>query len=73
MNIFIWERVDNMSYDYHSNGGLVVIARDLDRAREMIKEKIRPDCEALEKQPDFVSYVQETEEKIFDFPDSGCC
>jgi len=36
MKVFIWERVTNATNEYHSSGGLVVVAASLERARELI-------------------------------------
>lgn len=44
MRLFIWQRVDNLTYHYHPEGGLVVVAKDLERARELIKD---PRCWVL--------------------------
>ena len=38
MKMYIFEKLDNVSDRYHSNGGLMVVAKDLDDLKEIIKE-----------------------------------
>lgn len=69
MKMFLWEKVDELTDRYHSEGGLVIIAEDLSLAKRMMPEG----CEALEKEPDYVVGVETEVSNIFIFPDSGCC
>jgi len=70
MKIFIWEYVEELTDQYHSDGGLVIIAQDEERARQLAAErdvKFRDD-----EVP--VSYdITAEKEKVYIFPDNGCC
>lgn len=89
MKIIILKDVGNLTGRWHGGGGLVVIAKDLERAKEMFK---RDDVsEAWRKFDDYDKYyIQPTEEeweeaiiydlkddnaeeKYYVFPDAGCC
>jgi hypothetical protein len=59
MKIFIWQRVKKCSAFYHPEGGVVVIAGCEQRAREISKN--------------LDEYGDGCEEKVFTFPDAGCC
>lgn len=72
MKVFIWERVRQCSNNWHSEGGVVVIAESEERARELANS----DEECDIKPEEAVSHVvntDATEEKVFIFPDAGCC
>ena len=72
MKIFIWERVGQCSGNYHSEGGVNVIAENEERARELANELEY--CNILpEEIPDLVADVDYPSEKVFIFPDAGCC
>lgn len=74
MNIYIFEGVDHVSSNYHSNGGLVVIARDVDHVLELIATDdaiiLTADdiarCKVYPLEGDHTA-------QIFVFPDAGCC
>lgn len=74
MKIFILERIDQVSYSYHSEGGLVIIAKDLEQAKEIIKEdeNIKPTKEEWDSA---IVYELKDIEKpgYYTFPDAGCC
>lgn len=71
MKLFVWDRVEKASPNYHDEGGVVVIAGSLERARELV-EKQAPGCEAATVEP---SLVRECEgpEYLTIHPDAGCC
>ena len=72
MKIFIWKRVGQCSYNYHTEGGVTVIAETEERARELANELEY--CDILpEEIPDLVANVDYMNEKVFIFPDAGCC
>ena len=83
LNIYIWERVNMMSGNYHSEGGVVVVAKSLERAREIAKEHFNPeeehetltdyDTTVFDTEPNRVFEVSSSEEYYCDFPDAGCC
>jgi hypothetical protein len=74
MKLFIWNDADNASDNYHSGGGVVVIADDLARAREILKPATAENgrCEALSAPPDLVREC-EGPECVFVHPNAGCC
>ena len=83
MNIYIWERLTNITSSYHSEAGVVVAAKSETRARKMVLEystsHAREDYEDAEilstvPEPDAVyTVLGKAEEKLFVFSDSGCC
>jgi hypothetical protein len=73
MKIFIFEYVKSLTDNYHSDGGLVVIAKDRDDAKALIKTD---PCIKIDK-AEWAS-VEEyrvigAKPKIYVFPDAGCC
>lgn len=77
MNIYIWKRLDNVTESYHHEGGLAIVARNLDHAKEVLKERIGgypEDLPNLDVPPDAVyTLANEEETRVFIFPDRGCC
>lgn len=71
MKLFVWDRVDQATSRQHREGGVVVIAVSLERARELIKEAA-PHCEALTAEPS-LSRECEGPEHLTIHPDAGCC
>lgn len=76
MKVFIWASLDGLTDRYHSDGGCVVVAEDLEAARAAIKEAA-PMCEkAKTTEPGQVYSLAEGEKggvRVFIFPNSGCC
>lgn len=68
MKIYIWEYVKHLTDNWHHGGGCVVIAKNLEEARQKLPEK----CEAQTTEPDFTKDI-DAEEMVFIFPDAGCC
>lgn len=75
MNIYIWENVSNLTYRYHDEGGLVIIAKDLDQARTMYRAQGgEVNCTALTQKPTrVIACAGEETPTVFVFPDAGCC
>ena len=73
MTMFVWESVGNLTENYHDGGGVVVIAVSVDAARKQIEGACPKGCTALKDEPDYRANVEAGEEKIFVFPDAGCC
>lgn len=72
MKVFVWERIEDCSGSYHSEGGVVVFAKDETRARELANEI--PDCNiSKDELPDYIRNVTGNGERVFIFPDAGCC
>lgn len=65
MKTFIWERIEQLTDNYHPGGGLVIIAESLERAKTLLPNITLP-------VPDYMTDGG-IEEKVFIFPDSGCC
>jgi hypothetical protein len=73
MRVYIWERIQELTDNYHSDGGLVVVAANLQRAIELAEAEgvTFSDKETI---PTInYSVVADVEEKVFIFPDAGCC
>ena len=82
MKLFLWRRIDQCTRNEHSEGGVVVVAETVERARELAAQycddyelghapghcQIRPD-----ELPDAVYDVPGREEAVYLFPDKGCC
>lgn len=74
LNIYIWERVDKVSDRYHEAGGVIVIANDSDRARELAKDNgVVLTQDKKDKNPDHAMKIEAINEQIIVFPDAGCC
>lgn len=72
MKVFVWERVDHCTDNYHSEGGVVVFAETEERARELANSK--EGCSISENEvPDDVREVQGGSESVYIMPDAGCC
>lgn len=81
MYVFIWKRLSGLTSNYHSSGGLVVIASDLDAAIKLCREdkEIPQDCELFGDDPLVpTARLQLTrsagfQPKVYVFEDAGCC
>ena len=79
MEIYIWERLDSVSENYHKEGGLVVVARDIDHVKELVMEynsKFPDPVIDFGQNIKHCTVYQLSEEVrpwIFVFPDAGCC
>ena len=70
MKVFVWNRIENASRSWHSEGGLVVFAETLERAIVLANEKYAFPTEA--EKPDEVREV-DGDEACYVMPDAGCC
>ena len=73
MYVYIWQCVDECSSNYHSSGGVVVVAASEARAREIANAvdgcSIQPD-----ESPDQIIACANTEQEVvYIMPDAGCC
>lgn len=77
MKMFLWQRVSNATGSCHDEGGIVVLAENLERARELLLSRpaIPKSCQALAVDPDFSCKISgpKIEEDVWVFPDAGCC
>lgn len=72
MKVFIWDRVNQCTDNFHSDGGVVVFADSEERARELANA-INGCCIKSDEFPDDVRDVADGPERVFIFPDAGCC
>jgi hypothetical protein len=73
MKIFIWNRLSKVSDCYHSEGGLVVVAEDLERAKALAHED--PNI-VVDEEPSAVYDLaarKKVTPRVFVFLDAGCC
>lgn len=70
MKVFVWERIKYASDSFHTEGGVVVFAKNLERAMELAeKENVKWNGES----PDDVRKVFGGIEAVYIMPDAGCC
>ena len=68
--VFIWNIVADLTNNYHSSGGLVVIADNLQDAGILAMEKgVRFNDET----PTVYELKDTVEDKVYIFPNAGCC
>jgi hypothetical protein len=74
MIIFIWDYLPAITTSYHDGGGVLVVAKNHERALEILKEKC-PDVNFGDNNLPDRTYNTESdeEETIVLFPDAGCC
>lgn len=71
MKAFLWHIIEHVSAEYHHEGSVLIVASSLERAREigrMENEKME-----LAKLPDAEFESFSDEEKVWVFPNAGCC
>ena len=72
--IFIWERVDYATLSYHDEGGIAVVADDLDDARRVLSGMVPTNCGAFSEDPTRTFDLSGNHDRCtFVFPDAGCC
>lgn len=72
MKIFIWKYIAQVSHAYHSSGGLVVIAENEARAREIANLTDEVNLQPHES-VSCVFNIEAEEEDVIVFPNAGCC
>lgn len=70
MRVFVWVAQDKVTDSYHSGGGVVVFAMTVERAVALANE--REGCH-IAGPADYERNVDGGEERVFIFPDQGCC
>lgn len=85
MNVYIWQSTGPVTTNWHSGGGLLIIAATLDRARALWVERNdaldadaweRLDDPTLATKPDpdlALPTAPDVAERVIVFPDMGCC
>lgn len=74
MKLFILD-VAQLTSAYHSGGGLVIVARDIERAKEII-DGYSKDTEPTQDEWDSATIYDlygDYEEETYFFPNAGCC
>lgn len=72
MNAYVWERLDNVTYNYHSQAGLLIIARTIEHAQELVDNEVRKGL-VLPVPDRTIKCADHEDPCVFVFPDSGCC
>jgi hypothetical protein len=74
MKIFIFERIAQVTDNWHPEGGLVIIAKDIEHAKEIISgdECISITDEEWDGAESF-ELAEDVEPKFWVMPDAGCC
>lgn len=74
MKMFVFEYIDKVSDRYHSEGGLMVVAKDKEQVVELIEEYGDIEITKEEWKNVIIYELSKDEEpKVFIFPDAGCC
>lgn len=71
MILFIWQDAQSITDNWHSGGSVVVIAPDEARARELANAVENCNIDESEM-PEKVGNI-ESGERVWIFPDAGCC
>lgn len=81
MKAFLWHDIDKVSSNYHERGSVLIEAETIERARELAMvsgssgwpEKEAGPMEDITREPDAIFESNSNEEKVWVFPDAGCC
>lgn len=74
MKMYVFQYNDQVSENYHSGGGLMVIAKNTEHVKELIEKEEYIKITNDEWQEVIVYELKEDEKpRIFVFPDAGCC
>lgn len=74
MRIYVFERIEQVSWNYHAGGGLVVIAKDENHVKQLIlKEEHIEITDEEWKDVESFALSENVEPKIYVMPDAGCC
>lgn len=74
MNVYVFERIEKATDNWHEEGGLMVVAKSVERAKEMIEAE--PTIEVTDEEWAEVLVIAahgDTDERLITFPDTGCC
>lgn len=74
MKIFLFQRIKQVSYNYHPEGGLAIVAKDKEHALKLIEQDEYINISKEEWNEVIVYNLSDDEEpRVFVFPDAGCC
>ena len=71
MRVFIWEYVEELTDNYHSSGGVAIVAKSLRSA-----EKLEPRIKGIKPSRSYqlaTGRQRAHKEEVFIFPNAGCC
>lgn len=72
MKVFVWKYLDQVSCSYHTEGGLMVVAENLEDAVRLAEQD--NSVVVGEVLPDYVYDTSDTATPVVVvFPDAGCC
>lgn len=77
-NVYVWDDVSRLTKHWHDGGGLLILAVDMDRAKELFEiEASKEHSDLLDFPKNAPTYSWEVsdneEDAMVVFPDSGCC
>ena len=71
VKVFVWAKIEECTSNYHSEGGVVVFAKDEARARKLAKKH---GCQIKDtEKPNAIRKVVGDKEDIYIMPNAGCC
>ena len=87
MKVYIFKEVEQLTDNYHEGGGLVVVAKDKEHVKELIKwaneydkwdETHLKDAEIALTEKEWEGVIvyptnDDAKANVFVFPDAGCC
>ena len=78
MKAFLWKGIEEVSDNYHTDGSVLIEAETLERARELARikgwrEEDKGPMVGIDAEPDLILDSPSKEEKVWVFPDAGCC
>lgn len=73
MKAYLWHGIESVSDNYHERGSVLIEASSIERARELAVIPEFVPMKGVEREPDRIFESDSTEEKVWVFPDAGCC
>ena len=73
MNIYILESVNQLTCNYHSGGGIAIVAESVEDAKQLVSVNSDIKIEEQEWASAHVLPVITEEKRYWVFPDAGCC
>ena len=74
MKMFVFEYINQVSPNYHTEGGLMVIAKDKEQVIQLIEDYGNIEIDKEEWADVIIYELKNNEEpRVFVFPDAGCC
>lgn len=83
MNIYIWDRLEKLTDNWHPEGGAVAVAENLEAAKQLVaatayKQSYSDNPQTVRPEeigePDAIYELKyAAEPRAFIFPDAGCC